>query len=268
VAREIHAILSTGTEGKVEYLAGLWSVLLERELLWRASPNRTVTQLSPTDGVTAPSWSWASLDEAVIPSYAGDLTTTTIVAHVTGHTFTPSRPGDPFFGPAAGSRSVLEIKGFCWRLVGGWENDHRSRIGQIPLVLSWDVTVRTPVVKDAASFLLPVATNDTRVAEPWMPRTDLHGLILQRVEDTTNIASFRRVGTFVLGSGNDKLENCMEPDEVEGKIWPAWLDEYIELCLEHKIFWPRQFEDQPEPSSATAPDIWAKATTHQMIYLE
>jgi hypothetical protein len=269
VAREIHEMLSAGTDGKVEYLAGLWSVFLERELLWvSASPDTTVTHLSPTHGVTAPSWSWASLNGPVLPSSARYLTTTTVVAHVTGHTLTPSKADDPFFGPAAGSKGVLEIKGLCWRLVGDWESDHRSVADQMSLLLCWDVTVRSQAVKDAANFLLPVATHDGRVTEPWSPRTDLLGLVLQRVEDSTNTASFRRVGTFVLGGENNKLEDRMEPDAVEGKGWPAWLNENIELCLEHKLFWPSQFEDGPEQSSATAPEIWAKATTHQIVYLE
>ena len=67
LARELHRTLGTIIDpGKrVAYLAGLWTLFLENQLLWFSKCPQTTTRFSETGDLTAPSWSWASLNGPV-----------------------------------------------------------------------------------------------------------------------------------------------------------------------------------------------------------
>ncbi|KAK3308346.1 heterokaryon incompatibility protein-domain-containing protein [Chaetomium strumarium] len=245
LARELHQILSFGTDREVKYLGGLWNLFLERQLLWIALYPETTTKLSHiTDGVTAPSWSWASLNGPV-EIFSGGRDDFELVAHVTGHTLTPNS-GDPFFGPAAQSKSVLEITGLCWRLAA-------SEGTEYPIVLNLNLdSAGDSSAARTASLLLPIAIN--------LQQRYVVGLMLREVEHMESTTSYERVGGFVLAG--------FSADQSPAGRWQAWLDKAIDFLLGHKIIWPSQLGGQPNQDATVTRDIREKATTRQTIYLE
>ncbi|KAK3290933.1 heterokaryon incompatibility protein-domain-containing protein [Chaetomium fimeti] len=258
VAREMQRILSSGTSSKVEYLAGLWTVFLEYQLVWTSASPDTATRISESDQLMAPSWSWASLNGPV-GAYVLPWTYNTkrAIAQVTHHTIVP-RSGDPFFGPATEPKSVLEISALCWRLSDPRRNEQISSPSDSPITirLCWDVTPPS-LHTVAATFLLPVLVD--QAPEPHSLSILLTGLILHKVDNVTD-GSFRRVGKFdiaIPGASQD----------LRGKGSKARLDRCIELSLEHNRIWPSQYNDQPPPSTP-AEEIWANAITYQGISLE
>ncbi|KAH6844605.1 heterokaryon incompatibility protein-domain-containing protein [Chaetomium sp. MPI-CAGE-AT-0009] len=258
VAREMHRLLSSGASSKVEYLAGLWTVSLEYQLTWRSASPETTTRVSDGDQLTAPSWSWASLNGPVAAFILPRRFDTHLpIARVLRHTLVP-RSGDPFFGPAAGSKSVLEISGLCWRLADPTRNEELITPSERPLTirLHWDVTAPSPhAVRD--SFLRPVLVRQS--SERNYFDVILTGLVLHKGDAATS-KSFQRAGTFdiaVPGASQD----------LDSKGWRATLDRCIEVSLEHNRIWPSQYDEQP-PQSTPTDQIWADATTYQTILLE
>ncbi|KAH6649354.1 heterokaryon incompatibility protein-domain-containing protein [Chaetomium tenue] len=270
VARQIQPILSSEMTAKVEYLAGLWTLLLEYQLMWSSDSPDTATRISEVDQLAAPSWLWASLNGPVTAYILPWIHTFQVaIARVVRHTIVP-KFGDPFFGPEAQSKSVLEINGLLWRLA----NPTRSREHHhmypsnhpvhVAISFRWDTTSRLPDV-ETAIFLLPVIFDRPTKSNPLPPaRNDgpisLGGLILHQVDDSTPRLSFQRIGTFSIGV-------LRASPALRGKAWRERLDKCIVLVLEHGIVWPSQYDNQPPPS-IPAHKIWMKATSHRTIFLE
>ncbi|KAK4233304.1 heterokaryon incompatibility protein-domain-containing protein [Achaetomium macrosporum] len=263
LARDVHRKLSSGTEMKVEYLAGHWSHSLEYQLLWFSTHPETATRLSQIEGVTAPSWSWASLNGPVGSPMFLLEDGTELVAHVSGHSV-PPKCGDPFSGPEAQSRSVLQITGPCWKLlVFGWGCSYSAENPVVEITFSRDSTADSSIT-DADRFLLPIAIrlpNGRSSADYW--EEYVGGLVLQKVDHAAETMSFQRIGLFTL---------CIQPQavpEVDGNGWQAFLDKVIRLYVEHRIIWPSQI-DRPSVQDATeiTSDISEKAAICQTIFLE
>jgi hypothetical protein len=285
LARAMHHKLNSSTDRKpdVAYLAGLWSLDLEYQLLWSPSHPETATRLSETGALTAPSWSWASLNGRVHPLLAappplsGHPDDIELISHVTGYRLSPMS-GDPFFGPKTRSRSVLQIKGPCWkRLVpdsgdgrGGtrWDPGEEPIIPIVGIELHIDTTADRSTL-DTEPFLLPIAIlrtteatinwcggNDTRFPYIW-------GLVVQQVDQPTETMAFRRIGYFAL------LIHCQLLLDTGTKGWQGFRDKLMPLCLEHRMFWPNQL-NSPSLQDATevTGDILEKAASFQTISLE
>jgi hypothetical protein len=260
VAREVQRILSSGTNSKVEYLAGLWTYLLEYQLMWGSTSPDTATRISEVDQLTAPSWSWASLNGPVDLGF-WNCDFHVAIARVLRHSIVP-RSGDPFFGPEAHSKSVLEISGLLWRLADPTRNEQHTISPDPPITISlgWDTKSPLPYI-GMANFLLPVVF-DRSGLDPQVYRYKggvyIGGLILQKVDDLIS-RSFRRIGVFdiIIRSLTLYLD----------KAWRAKLDKCIALVLENNIIWPSQYSNQPLRSTP-AHKVWAKATAYQTIFLE
>jgi hypothetical protein len=265
VARETQRILSYRTTSNVEYLAGLWTILLEYQLMWYPAFPDTATRISEVDQLTAPSWSWASLNGPVSAHLIPWVCDSQVpVARVLRHRIVP-RSNDPFFGPEMQSKSVLEISGLFWRLADPTRNERHCYPPTSPITISlhWDTTSPLPSV-GTANFLLPVVFDRPSKSYPRVPAhkgrfTFLAGLILQKVDDSTT-RSFQRIGIFYIGVPSDSP--CFD-----GEGWRTKLDSYIELSLEQNIIWPSQYGDHP-PQSTPAHKIRAKAKAYQTIFLE
>jgi hypothetical protein len=256
LARETQLILSSGTSSKVEYLAGLWKVVIEHQLMWVSDSPKTTTRISESDQLTAPSWSWASLNGPVyLFALPWIYESYMVVARVLRHTIVP-RSGDPFFGSAIGSKSVLEINGLLWRLADSMRKRNPRDPSECPEVdLRWDTERRSSRI-GTACFLLPVLidqSGDPRLADI------LKGLILHKVDQPTP-RSFQRVGTFAM-----RLRRADQA--VPFKSWRERRDRCLELCLEQNIVWPSQYDDRPSQSTPFH-KVWAKATAHRTIFLE
>lgn len=254
LGREIQLILRSGSTSKVEYLAGLWEVFIEHQLMWVSTSPKTAIRISENDQLTAPSWSWASLNgPANLFALPWIYKSYMVIARVLRHTVVP-RSGDPFFGPAIGSKSVLEINGLCWRLTSKRHKKRPYSLDGAMFYPSWDTKHRSSRI-GTASFLLPVL-----IDQSGDPNLDdlLRGLILQKVDHLTR--SFRRVGTFMI-----RLKRS--PPALPFKSWRARLDRCLELCLEQKIVWPSQYDNRPSLSTP-AHKVWSKAKAHKTIFLE
>ncbi|KAL2134079.1 hypothetical protein VTI74DRAFT_1075 [Chaetomium olivicolor] len=265
VAREVQRMLKSSGHGTVEYLAGLWNVFLERQLLWRSPYPGITTRLSQTaDGLTAPSWSWASLRgpvNMIFPSAHG----TALLACVNRHTLVP-RSGDPFFGPAANSQSTLEIRGRLWRLAD-WARDKDHPVPLKPkrgLSLLWDTAAASSGVK-TATFLLPVAVYVPPVPGV-LPVPHISGLVLQKADDSAAAATrFQRRGYFEFRLCG--LEDQAQFHSLHQEGYIAWVNKIIEFCLEDMIIWPSHFNAPPGPTTTTC-DIWAEVAGEQTIIIE
>ncbi|KAJ4288729.1 hypothetical protein N0V88_007263 [Collariella sp. IMI 366227] len=275
IAREVHRMLLASGHHTVHYLAGLWSLYLEHQLLWRSTAPALTTRLTETtDGITAPSWSWASLHgplAIILPILPG----TTILARVTSYTLTP-RSGDPFFGPAAHSKSTLDIEGLLWRLAD-WARDkahpmpYKSRRG---LTLLWDTAADPPSKNEAkaATYLLPVAVY-VPTTRGGHPAPHISGLVLQGVGGTPATgAPTARVKVFVR-KGYFEFHLCSFDEQAEWfremfrEGYEAWVTKAIEFCLEDKIIWPSHFDEVLGPMT-TAREMWADVTACQSVTVE
>ncbi|KAK4496968.1 hypothetical protein PRZ48_011417 [Zasmidium cellare] len=78
---------------RTSYIAGLWQESLLLDLMWQANPAPKEVLAYPPDQLTAPSWSWASLDRAVVHNPFKSFTPLATLAHAES---TPKTATAPF----------------------------------------------------------------------------------------------------------------------------------------------------------------------------
>lgn len=95
---------------RTSYLAGLWQESLLMDLLWHANPLPRAVLSYPRDQLTAPSWSWASLNRVVVYN---DLESFTPLAQVVHAESTPKTTTLPFGAVAHASITLRAHKRPC-----------------------------------------------------------------------------------------------------------------------------------------------------------
>ena len=184
LAKETHKALTfceSCSADDVTYLAGLWRVHIEIQLLWRVSP-RDSPKPRPKE-YRAPTWSWASVDSRFEPTWVcEDIGRQRRLIYVrAGKTSSPIDDG--FVQVFAGE---LEVETALWKLARC-----TSTTLALKLDFIWDIDDSTIATSNQDLYLMPACIYlplKTDQGTNW--NGEFVGLILQVVEG----GRFERVG--------------------------------------------------------------------------
>jgi hypothetical protein len=210
LAREMmERVLDQGmVEGKkLEYVAGLWTLFLQYQLLWYVTKplENTGTRHQRDPSLAAPSWSWAAAPSSIAYERTWRDDTDRLLARVTGFQVTP-RSGDPYLGVALNlaAAAFIDVRGWCWRAFLPQPELGPFCIDGFSIYMYWDVLPTSGTTRVDVYFL-PVFL---RIDE-WS------GLVLTKRPANGPLplplpAMYERVGRFTITTNRVVLEDSPE----------------------------------------------------------
>ena len=223
VARELAPLVQS------RYLAGLWEAHLARQLLWIAKPTaklgsgNTDSAKSATAIYRAPSWSWASTDQALKMvlqwDYRGtrnhrDFLIDILDAHVTA-----AKDNDAF-GQVACAQLLLKGRLITVRLcdISVATEVNKEKKERYRLILGGRMLDAVTVFEDQEiprldeeKVCVPVSVSISLPEFSLDRRTLVYGLLLERLAENR---TYRRLGVFMAPNGGDFLTERVA-DEAE-----------------------------------------------------
>lgn len=110
----------TPQASRTPYLAGLWQESLLIDLMWQANPAPKEVLAYPKDQLTAPSWSWASLNRAVVHNDFKSFTPLVTLVHAES---IPKTSANPF---GAVTRASITLRARMRPCMIRWKSDKFS----------------------------------------------------------------------------------------------------------------------------------------------